>query len=744
MDNKRNGKKGNSKSDRLAGEFARELGKDVSKVINHREIFGPGDIRKKDYIKTADSRIKFTMAVIIIIFAALIGRVGYIMANKGDEYSRQVLAQQEYASTSIPAKRGSIVASNGKILAQSEKVYKLILDSYHTLEGETNDHNMDVTLDAVEHIFGVARSDMDSFISANPGSKYKVILPEVTYAQMMNYKQYIEDQNNSVRSAAAEAHVKPKASMLINSSAVYFEPYYRRVYPEGTLASDVLGYISDSKGAAGLEGYYNDILTGTDGREYGYLMDENSFERTTIEAENGKTIVTTIDPYIQSVCETSIAAYNEEHAGEFREGEMGSVNTGVIVMKINTGEILAMASYPYYNPNEPNDLSMYTPETVSSMVPYVAEAMSGASGRTVSENEVTELDVSAFLWQNFCTGVSYEPGSVCKTFTVAAGLDTGAVHDGDTFNCGGDLTFGEGKNATTIHCHNRNGDGILDVKQAVEKSCNVSLMLMGQRLGKDEFLRYQRNFGFGSKTGVDLSGEMDTSGVVFNENTMGLVELMTSTFGQGFRVTMIQTITAYCSLINGGYLYKPHLVSRIENDDGTVVQNIEPEMIKQVISPEVSDLMKDYCIGVVDEGTGTRARPAGYRIGGKTGTAEYSGKGKVSYTVSFMGFAPADDPQIAIYVVIDRPNAASQEDGTRYACLICREILGQILPHLGVPKTELITEEERKDQNIPNTAVLHGSSSQEGGEEEETEGGDDIPVPEDEVKPEEETGEGDV
>jgi len=209
-------------------------------------------------------------------------------------------------------------------------------------------------------------------------------------------------------------------------------------------------------------------------------------------------------------------------------------------------------------------------------------------------------------------------------------------------------------------------------------------------------------------------------------------------------VTMIQTITAYCSLINGGYLYKPHLVSRIENDDGTVVQNIEPEMIKQVISPEVSELMKDYCIGVVDEGTGTRARPAGYRIGGKTGTAEYSGKGKVSYTVSFMGFAPADDPQIAIYVVIDRPNAASQEDGTRYACLICREILGQILPHLGVPKTELITEEERKDQNIPNTAVLHGSSSQEGGEEEETEGGDDIPVPGDEVKPEEETGEGDV
>ncbi|MBR3104448.1 MAG: hypothetical protein IKH46_11575, partial [Lachnospiraceae bacterium] len=418
------------------------------------------------------------------------------------------------------------------------------------------------------------------------------------------------------------------------------------------------------------------------GREYGYLTAENALERTVIPAENGHTLVTSIDSYIQRVCEEKIRDYNLEHAGEWRENEMGSDNTGVIIMDIHSGEILAMASYPYFDLNDPWDMSMYSEGEVARMI----ERADGDAEKA-----------SQGLWKNFCISESYEPGSVCKTFTVAMALDMGVIHDGDRFACHGYLKFGEGEHTTTIRCHQRYGDGDIDVKTAVEKSCNVALMLIGQKVGKENFLKYQKNFNFGLRTNVDLAGEMRTASLVFNERTMGVTELMTSTFGQGFNVTMIQTIAAYSSLVNGGYYYQPHVVKQILDDNGAVVENIEPKMLRQVVSEHVSDLMIDYCIGVVDEGTGTRARPAGYRIGGKTGTAERSGQGKRDYTVSFMGFAPADDPQIAIYVVIDRPNVSSQEHGTRYACLLCRDILTEVLPYMHIFMTEQLSPAEEKE-----------------------------------------------
>ena len=228
-------------------------------------------------------------------------------------------------------------------------------------------------------------------------------------------------------------------------------------------------------------------------------------------------------------------------------------------------------------------------------------------------------------------------------------------------------------------------------------SCNVSLIQIGQKLGASEYLEYFKNFNFGLKTNIDLAGEMRTASLVFTEDTMGVTELATSTFGQGYNVTMIETISAFCSLVNGGYYYRPHVVKQIVDADGAVVDNIEPVMLRQVVSESVSDLMIDYCIGVVEEGTGTYARPAGYRIGGKTGTAETSGDGKQNYVVSFMGFAPADDPQIAIYVVIDRPNAVSQDQATRRACILCRSILTDVLPYMHIFMTEELSEEEAQE-----------------------------------------------
>lgn len=242
------------------------------------------------------------------------------------------------------------------------------------------------------------------------------------------------------------------------------------------------------------------------------------------------------------------------------------------------------------------------------------------------------------------------------------------------------------------------GDGILTISQAIERSCNVALMKMGQAIGKTTLLKYMEDFNFGLKTNIDLAGEARTASLVFTEDTMGPVELATTTFGQGFNVTMIQMITGFCALINGGYYYEPHVVSQITSSDGSVVRNIEPRLLKQVISEETSEKIRDYCLQVVigEKGTGHTARPAGYLIGGKTGTAETQPRGNNEYVVSFMGYAPADDPEIAIYVVVDRPNAQNQDDA-KYATRIVRSILTEVLPYLDIFMTEPLSEAEQQE-----------------------------------------------
>ncbi len=665
---------------------------------------------------------------VLLLFVFLVYRVVTIMRDNGEQYKKQVLAQQQYDSVTIPYQRGAILDRNGTMLAYSERVYNVILDCHVLTNDNSDGKSTEPTIQAVSKCLGLNASDLRLYIQDNPEARYHILTKNLSYDAMENYLNYVAEYNANITEQNKTLEEKlPK----INDKAIWFEDQFRRTYPGGTLACHAIGFTTkDGQGQYGLEEYYNDELSGRNGREYGYLTAENALERTVIPAENGHTLVTTIDSYIQRVCEEKIREYNLEHAGEWRENEMGSDNTGVIIMDIHTGEILAMASYPYFDLNDPWDMSMYSEGEVERMI----ERADGDAEKA-----------SQGLWKNFCISQSYEPGSVCKTFTVAMALDMGVIHDGDRFTCHGYLKFGEGERTTTIRCHQRYGDGEIDVKTAVEKSCNVALMLIGQKVGKESFLKYQRNFNFGLRTNVDLAGEMRTSSLVFNERTMGVTELMTSTFGQGFNVTMIQTIAAYASLVNGGYYYQPHMVKQILDDNGAVVENIEPKMLRQVVSEHVSDLMIDYCIGVVDEGTGTRARPAGYRIGGKTGTAERSGQGKRDYTVSFMGFAPADDPQIAIYVVIDRPNTGSQEHGTRYACLLCRDILTEVLPYMHIFMTEQLSPAEEKEleergqqstlseNSVSENSVSENSVSENSASENESE--DNIPVVEITIDP---------
>ncbi|MCR4587972.1 MAG: cell division protein FtsI [Lachnospiraceae bacterium] len=600
--------------------------------------------------------------MVLLAFVLLSVRLILIVRDNGEKYKKQVLSQQKYDSITIPFKRGDITDRNGVLLATSNKVYNIILDPKVILDKEDY---LEPTLYAMSKYLGFNESEIRSVIADNPSSSYIILKKNVPYSELQNFVAYCDGSLEDPTESDNNAPDKVKG--------VWFEDKYIRYYPNGSLAADAIGFAgADNNGTGGLEEYYNETLNGTNGREYGYLNDDSNLERTTIAAKDGETLVSTIDANIQSICEKYILKFNQENANVYREGA-GSNNTGVIIMEVKTGNVLAMASYPTFDLNNPRDLSAY----------YTEEELA----KMEEENTLTQAYNT--LWRNFCISDTYEPGSVAKPFTVAAGLESGAITGDEVYNCTGSLEIGGHK----IKCHNRYGDGLVSVQRSVEISCNVGLMYIAQAIGIDRFTDYQRRFGFGLRTGVDLAGESRTDSLVYTADTMGPTELATCSFGQGFNVTMIQTITGFCSMLNGGYLYEPHMVSKILSSDGSVVETIQPRVLKQTVSQSTCDKIIQYCNGVVTDGTGKTARPAGYAIGGKTGTAETLPRGNKEYVVSFMGYAPADDPEIAIYCVVDRPNAQHQDDA-KFATGIVHNILTEVLPYLHYPMTEELSEKE--------------------------------------------------
>ena len=624
--------------------------------------------------------------LVLLAFMGLSARLIYINNEDGEEYKRQILSQQSYSSTTIPYKRGDILDKNGVKLAVSEKVYNLVIDANNMLEKK---ESLDATMTALRTCF----SEFDevaarSYIADNPSSRYYVTLKQLTYDEVSPFVQMQADTEN-----------------YPDIAGVWFEEEYKRVYPNGELACDVIGFTGkDNVATFGLEGFYNDTLNGTNGREYGYLNDDETLERTTIAATDGYNVVTTIDSNIQSIVEKYLYQFNEENKNVARTGN-GARNVACIMQEIHTGDILAMASYPNFDLNDTRNIDnlvgsrLYTAE--GKMDPEGTIITEENKGEVLADEEVLYQNLYN-LWKNYCIQETYEPGSTAKPFTVAAGLESGKMTGNEYYTCNGQLHVGD----YDIKCHNykMGGDGTLSVQQSIEQSCNVALMLMGQQIGKNIFLDYQDRFNFGLKTNIDLAGETRTEYLVFNEKNMGATELATSTFGQGYNVTMIQMISAFSSLINGGYYYEPHLVSKITASDGSVVQNISPRVVKQTVSSQTSEKIIEYCNGVVENGTGKTARPAGYAIGGKTGTAETIPRDKTNYVVSFMGYAPADNPQIAIYVVVDRPNTNYQDDA-KFATKIVRNILTETLPYLNIYMTEELSESEKEELEALNISV---------------------------------------
>lgn len=636
-------------------------------------------LREQKFTMRMQKKLVVLFLLVLSAFVGLSVRLIYINRENGEQYKKQVLSQQRYDSRVIPFKRGDIVDCKGTKLAVSEKVYNVVLDA--KLAGEKQEY-IDATVQALVDCFHLDGSEIRTYIAENPTSQYNVLAKKLPYEEI---SPFVELQNDVANNP--------------NIKGVWFEEEYERTYPNGSLACDVIGFTGkDNAGSYGLEEYYNDVLNGINGREYGYLNDDSTLERRTKAAIDGNTIVSTIDANIQNIVEKYLKKFNTDNQNAARDGN-GAYNVGCIVMRVNTGEILAMASYPDFDLNDTknpkallgmNKLDKDGKETEEIITQEVIDTM---------DDDTLYANLNA-LWKNFCITSTYEPGSVAKPFTVAAGLECGRLTGDETYFCGGSLWYG----GHEIHCHNRLGDGMLTVKEAVEKSCNVALMQMGDAIGKDNFLTFQELYNWGLKTNIDLAGEARTAGLVYNSATMGEAELATSTFGQGFNATMIQMIAGFCSLVNGGYYYEPHVVNKIVSSDGTTIKNIEPRLLKQTVSASTSEKIIDYCNGVVTEGTGKTARPAGYAIGGKTGTAEMVPRNKKNYVVSFMGYAPADHPEIAIYAVVDRPNTLIQDDA-KFATGIVKNVLTEVLPYLNYFMTEELSDNERTELGESDLAV---------------------------------------
>ena len=598
---------------------------------------------KKRFTRLMQKKLVMLFAGIILAFVVLVGRITYINASSGDKYSKVVLDQQQYGSRVIPFKRGDIVDRNGTKLATSKRVYNVILDIKVMLSDEKYE---EPTIEVLKNCFDVEEDTVRKLIKENPGSRYSVLKKGVEYAKAKEFKELQSDKEKY-------ADVK----------GIWLEEDYVRSYPYHALASDVIGFTVDGNvGSNGIEAAYNAVLNGTDGREYGYQEKNAVQEKTVKEPENGKTIVSTIDLQVQSILEKHILAFNEEHKNEARPG-VGSKNTAVIVMNPQNGEILGEASYPNYDLNNPRDLTLY----------YSEEEIAGMA-------EEEKLDALNSLWNNFCVSSVYEPGSTFKPFTVAAGLELGKLNGSENFVCGGVLHVGD----HDIHCSHTSGHGPQSLKRSLENSCNVAFMKMGEILGKEDFTKYQHLFGFGEYTGIDLPGE--ATGLLYTAEKMDAASLATNAFGQNFNVTMTQLAAGFCSLINGGDYYEPHVVKQIQDENGNVTENKDPVLVRRTVSKETSEILKEYMLGVVEEGTGTSAAVEGYDVGGKTGTAEKQPRNKKNYLVSFIGYAPQENPQVVVYVVVDEPNSYGQAN-SGYATRLASDIMAEIFPYLGVQKS---------------------------------------------------------
>jgi len=652
--------------------------------------------------KNVKKKLWLVMGVILALFALVAGRLIYWNVSKGHEFEKKVLTQQRYSSTDLPFERGSIYDSTGKLIATNERLYHLILEPKNILIKDKDDNYkyLDATVSALVTYMGLDKEELMAAIEENKESYYLVYdkdLPEESkgrsYDDISAMKEFMDKAKDKKDEAESQAEkdLIAQAELVIG---VRFEEEYHRIYPNGSTACHLIGFtVSGNLGQWGIEQQYNSELNGVDGKSFSYLDENLNVETTRIEPINGNSLVTTIHLEIQKALEKNRKAF---------EQDTGAKNVTITAMNPQNGEILGMTSTYDYDLNNPMDESVlkqkYSEADIEVFKENQKKVEAGEELERKSASEIlTTIDAFSSIWKNSAISDTYEPGSTFKPFTVAASLAED-LYDGDEyFYCPGYYTVGN----TRIGCSHEHDS--ISFSNIVAQSCNTALMQIGLKEGYELFTSYQKTFGFGQKTGVDLPGEPDTSSLVYSPENMKDVDLATNSFGQNFNVTALQLISAFCSVVNGGYYYQPHVVKQIVGPDGNVVKNIDKTLMRTTISGEISERMRGYLKETILTGTGKTAAIEGYSIAGKTGTAEkYSPvvredgtiayiRNKTDYLVSFIACTPAENPEVVIYVTIDEPHVEFQAN-SGLATRLEQACMEDVVKILGIKKTETVEE----------------------------------------------------
>lgn len=611
----------------------------------------------------------------VVLFAVLLGHLFKLMILQHDYYETKAI-QNQTRSTTISASRGVIYDRNMEILAASVSVENVFIDP---LKLEQEQEDIDFIARNLAEILDVD-ADWIKQQAADTKMRYKVIKRKLTQEVADEVRAFINENN---------------------ISGIYLEADSKRYYPGTTLAAQLVGFTNaENNGAYGVEAYYNNYLQGTAGA---VVTTKGNYETEMLysfekyyEASDGDSVVLTIDSNVQRILEKNIEAAVEKY--EVQNGAFG------IVMDVNSGEILAMATVGTFDPN--NYLDIYDSDTVEELQEQYAAAQA-LKGKEVSEDDEDALSYEEAMdayydaltqaqldqWNNRCITGSYEPGSTFKLVTLAAALDSGAITENSTFYCGGKEDI-PGR-TQTLNCWKAAGHGTITTAQALQNSCNIAFAHIGLDMGGETLYDYMKLLGVMEKTGIDLPGEEKgvnhTKEHLADTANYGTSYLTTTSFGQSIKVTPIQLVRAIAAIVNGGYVLEPYVVSEILDEDGNIVQKNSRTVIRQAISEETSDLMREMMESVITEGTAKNARLVGYRIGGKTGTAEkldvwVNGVQTTDKIVSFVGVAPIDNPQYVILVALDTPTPGlgfTVGGGTMCAPAV-RDTFADILPYLGV------------------------------------------------------------
>ncbi len=616
------------------------------------------------------NRIIVIMLAVVILFVSVTSvRLVQIMIIDGERLQSMASEQQLY-DTLVTAPRGDIYDSKMNLLATSDTAYTVYITP-NAINDLDDDKQEKVRTTIAKGFSDILDMDFETAYEYTNKKTYYVIVK----------KRIDKPTADAIREFLSEN------SDLKLAKYVGIDETTKRYYPNQNLASAVLGFVGDdNQGLAGLESYYDETLTGVAGRvvaaKNAHGSDMPFSYQVVEEAKQGNSLVLTVDSYIQHIAEKYL-----EQAVEAN----GATDRGAcIVMNVNTGAVLGMAVKGDFNPNSPFTLS--------------------EADKALTEGENPQYTVSEMLnrqWRNKAVSDTYEPGSVFKIITASMALEENLTTLTNTYNCGYTIYVA----GQIYHCHKRGGHGTVTFKQAMVGSCNPTFITVGQLVGTDKFSKYFEAFGLTKKTGIDLPGE--ATPVYHKRENMGPTELASSSFGQTFTISPIQTITAACAAVNGGYLLQPYVVDKIIDSDGNVVKSVQKTVKRQVISEDTSKKLREMLSAVVTDGGASNARVAGFDIGGKTGTSEkvveLNTSGEKLYIASFIGFAPIDDPEIAVLVMIDEPRGASHF-GSAVAAPVGAEIFEDILPYLGYEPQ--YTEEELENFAIKVPSVV-GSSTEE-------------------------------